>query len=80
MNLTTETQLAEQFGLDIEKASELRRRHNWPHVRLGRFDVRYTDAQVEQIVALHTSAPKSESGAATVPGQTKRSIARRRSA
>ena len=78
MNLTTEAQLAEQFGIPVEKVSELRRKHRWPHVRLSRFDVRYTDVQVEQIVAMHSEAPKSKvTRAPGVPGQTARSAARR---
>lgn len=78
MNLTTEPQLAEQFGLTVEKVAELRRRHRWPHVRLGRFDVRYTEVQVEQIVAMHSEAPKGKAGGARggIPGQTARSAAR----
>lgn len=78
MNLTTEPQLAEQFGLTVEKVAELRRRHRWPHVRLGRFDIRYTDAQVEQIVAMHSEAPKRTSAikGGGIPGQTARSAAR----
>lgn len=80
MKLTTEPELAEQFGLTLKRLRELRRQHNWPHVRLGRFDVRYTDAQVEQIVAMHSEAPKRPASTPRVPGQTTRSAARRRSA
>ncbi|WP_310962104.1 hypothetical protein [Nocardioides terrisoli] len=81
MRLTTEADLAEQFGLSVEKLRELRRRHRWPHVRLGRFDVRFTDAQVEQIVAQHSQTPEAAiAGPVKVPGQTARSAARRRSA
>jgi hypothetical protein len=79
MRLTDETALAEQFGIPVEKVAELRRRHRWPHVRLGRFDVRYTDEQIAEIVARHTSAPKATAVPAT-SGQTARSAARRRSA
>lgn len=82
MKLTTEARLAEEFGLDREKVAELRRRHHWPCVRLGRFDIRYTDAQIEQIVAMHSEAPKKAAAAEAVrvAGQTSRSAARRRSA
>ena len=81
MNLTTDAALAEQFDISIEKLHELRKRHQWPHVRLGRFDIRFTDAQVEQIVALHSAAPKKKAtGSVAVAGQTERSASRRRSA
>ena len=72
MRLTTEADLAEDFGLTPEKAAELRRHHQWPHVRLGRFDVRYTDEQVAAIVDMETvktSAPKPVG----LAGQTSRS-------
>ena len=70
--LTTEAALAEEFSLAPEKVAELRRRHQWPHVRLGRFDVRYTDEQVAAIVAMETvkTAPAKPTGLA---GQTTRS-------
>ncbi|HET7386115.1 MAG TPA: hypothetical protein VFJ19_05545 [Nocardioidaceae bacterium] len=81
MRLTPEPDLAEQFGVTEDRLRKLRLKHRWPHVRLSRFDVRYTDAQVEQIVAQMTVAPKRESGGpVTVPGQHSRSAARRRSA
>lgn len=81
MDLTTETQLAEQFGIKPERAAELRNKHHWPHVRLGRFDVRYTEEQVRQIVDLHTERAVPQSGpAVTVSGQTSRSASRKKSA
>lgn len=75
MKLTTEAALAEDFDLTSEKVAELRRRHRWPHVRLGRFDVRYTDEQVAAIVAMETVkvAPAKVPGLA---GQTARSAGR----
>lgn len=78
MNLTTEAQLAEQFGIRPEKAAELRKRKSWPHVRLTRFDVRYTDAQIERILEMQTPAPVSAVKAAAVSGQTERSANRGR--
>lgn len=81
MNLITEAQLADEFGVTVEKVREWRKRHNWPHVRLGRFEVRFTESQVEQIVAMHSQAPKkAESVTVEVAGQTARSASRRRSA
>lgn len=78
MKLTTEAQLAEDFGIDAEKAAELRRTKKWPHVRLGRFDVRYTDDQIARIVELQTPTAKKSAKQASAPvtGQTARSAAR----
>lgn len=75
MNLTTEADLATQFGISEAKAAELRKKKGWPHVRLTRFDVRYTDAQVEQIVAQQTVTAKKAATVA-VAGQTSRSASR----
>lgn len=56
MTLTSETDLAEQFGITPEKAADLRKRQSWPHVRLTRFDVRYTDEQIAAIVKARSVA------------------------
>lgn len=81
MNLRTEAQLAADFGLPVEKVAELRRKRSWPHVRLSRFDVRYTDEQIAEIVERHSQRPKAGATApAKVTGQTSRSANRRRSA
>lgn len=76
MNLTSDTDLADQFGITVGKLHELRKRHNWPHVRLGRFEVRFTDVQIEQIVAAQTVQPTK---AADPTGLTTRSARRRAS-
>lgn len=77
--LITEAQLADDFGISREKAAELRRKRKWPHVKLGRFEVRYTQAQVAAIVAMQTATPeKSTPVEPVIAGQTARS--RRRSA
>jgi hypothetical protein len=76
MKLTTEAELAEDFGITPERAAELRNKRKWPHVRFGRFDVRYTDAQVEQIVKMQSETPKAVAPA-PVAGQTQRSASRR---
>lgn len=74
----TEAQLASDIlQIDVEKAARLRHKHKWPHVRLGRFDIRYTPAQVEQIAALMTvkaKAPAAEPRA--IKGQTAASARR----
>lgn len=75
MKLTTDTQLAEQFGLTVDKLHDLRKRHGWPHVRLSRFDVRFTDEQIQQIVASRSvAATKTFKGLAA--GLTSRSARR----
>jgi uncharacterized protein YecA (UPF0149 family) len=80
LHLTTDAELAEHFGLTLERFSELRRRKNWPHVRLTRFDIRFTDEQVAQIVAQMTRQPAAKAAAAApepaLAGQTKRSKSR----
>ncbi|MBO9523145.1 MAG: hypothetical protein J7518_16555 [Nocardioidaceae bacterium] len=81
MNLTTEAELAENvLHIDPARAADLRRQKGWPHVRLGRFDVRYTDEQVRTIVEMHTRLPEATTDAKVtgLPGQTGRS--KRRSA
>jgi hypothetical protein len=49
--LITEAEFAERLQLPVEKVAEKRRAKKWPHVRVTRFEVRYTEAQVEQIIA-----------------------------
>lgn len=86
MNLISDAELAERFGITVAKLHELRKRHHWPHVKLGRFEVRFTEDQVEQIVDRHAVTPAApvpfaEAVAGTsLAGQTKRSASRRRSA
>lgn len=75
MNLTTEADLAAKFDITPEKAAELRKRKGWPHVRLSRFDVRYTDVQIEQIVASHSVTASREVEVAS-SGLTERSAKR----
>lgn len=52
--LLTEAQLAERLNLEPKDVTALRRQHRWECVRFGRFKIRYTEAQVEHIVAAHT--------------------------
>lgn len=75
--LITEAELAvDVLRLNSEsEAAELRRKHKWPHVRLGRFKVRYTEDQVAAIVAMQTTKPKAEP-VVSLSGQTKRSRGR----
>ena len=50
VRLTREAAVAEEWELSLEQFRILRRRHNWSHVPFSRQDIRYTDAQLEQIV------------------------------
>jgi hypothetical protein len=61
--LLTDVALAERLAIDVEKLHALRRRHGWPCVKLGRYDVRFTEQQAEQIIAAQTVTqrkPKKE--------------------
>lgn len=81
MDLITDAQLAEKFGIEVKKLHELRLRHRWPCVKLGRFEIRFTAAQVEQIVAKHSEIPAAATKAPAsgpVAGQTARSARRSR--
>lgn len=53
MTYLTEADLAERLKLDPKKVAELRCRHNWEHLRFGRYGIRYTEAQVQKIEATH---------------------------
>ena len=71
--LLTVADLATLFGVTPDKIHEWRRKYEWPHVRIGR-EFRWTQAQVEQIVALHTTAPAAKpADVGRIPGQTERS-------
>lgn len=76
----TDTELAEEFGIELKKFHELRRRRNWPCVKFGRFDVRFTEAQREAILRSQTETerPKAKGGpkAGPIKGLTTRSAAR----
>lgn len=74
VNLTREADLAERWDIKPEQFRILRRQHAWAHVRFSRVDVRYTDAQVEQIVRDMTTTGTPKPAAPT--GQTRRSARR----
>ncbi len=79
MNLSTDADLAEQFGIDLDEFHRLRRYHAWPAVKLGRNVYRFTDAQVEVIVERMTTGAGNgrASRAKALGGQTKKSASRR---
>lgn len=55
----TDAELAERLKLDggVDELHRLMKRHRWPRVKIGRFNYRFTDAMVEQIIAQHTETP-----------------------
>ena len=69
MKLITDIELAERFGIAVKKLHDLRRARNWPCTRLGRFDIRFTELQVEQIIAIQSESMRRGSGG-RVTGQT----------
>lgn len=73
--LRTEADLAEIFDATERRISEWRRIYNWPHTRIGR-TIRFTDNQVEQILASHECKAHGEPAAVLLSGQTKRSARR----
>lgn len=77
LHLTTEADFADMLGKPEAWVAERRRRKGWPHVRLGRFDIRYTDRHIEQIIAECEVKPAAKVQATSF-GQTQRS--QRRSA
>lgn len=81
LNLTKEAALAELWGVDRLWMAERRRRDGWPHVRLTRFDIAYTDAQIAEIIDRYTVVGEEQSPAPAsllIEGQTARSASRRR--
>jgi hypothetical protein len=75
VKLLSDSELAEMFDVPIGKLHELRKRHKWPHVRLGRFEFRFTEEQVRDIVASQT-VTGSPALKGTAAGLTSRSAAR----
>lgn len=75
--LVTPEDLAEQFGITVEEVHKYRRKKVWPCVKFGRNEVRFTAAQVEQIVAMQTlHATVAPTNTPRLAGQTERSARR----
>lgn len=78
--LRTDAELGELLGgLSVDEVRRLCRDRGWPCVRPKRSIWLFTDAHVEQIVAMETKKPKAKpSGvsASRLPGQTARSARR----
>jgi uncharacterized protein YjcR len=76
--LYTTADLAEVFGVSERVLMDWRRQYSWPSVRVGR-TIRFTQGQVDAILERHSEAPaRAAREVASLPGQTKRSAARRR--
>jgi len=77
--LHTPGDLAAKFGGDVtaRKVLDWAREHDWPRINIGR-TVRFTDEQVEAILAKHTVTAKRDvtPAAFVIEGQTKRSARR----
>lgn len=77
MKLVSDQDLAKQFDISVSKLHDLRKKHQWPHVRLGRFEIRFTEQQVETIVRSMSVAPTpKQQSAAREAGLTERSARR----
>jgi hypothetical protein len=76
IKMYTESEVAESWHLTLEQFRLLRRRHGWSHVKFSRQDIRYTDAQLEQIVRDMTVAGSERPARVSGSGLTER--ARRR--
>lgn len=73
--LIRDTELADQWQIDVARLHRLRREKGLPCVKFSRTDVRFTPDMVEQIVELLTVIP----GTRGQGKQTSRSAARGRS-
>lgn len=82
IKLLTLEEAAAALRLDTEKFLALRKRHGWPAVKLGRYEYRFTEDQLAEIVEKHTEMRAQQKpapvAAGPLPGQTARSAARSR--
>lgn len=77
MRLTKASDLAVEWDMTEDELKRRVRRYGWPCVRLSRTDWRFTDQQVEQIVAMQSRAPKAvEKKTAAGTGQSRASRSR----
>jgi phage terminase Nu1 subunit (DNA packaging protein) len=77
VRLYTAAELAEIFGRSERQILEWRLQYGWPCVKIGR-TIRFTEAQLEQILAQQSQTSKSAGDEATpaIAGQSKASAAR----
>ncbi|HJR90222.1 MAG TPA: hypothetical protein VJ782_08725 [Aeromicrobium sp.] len=73
MKLTAASTLAAEWDMDEAELKRRVRRYGWPVVKLSRTDWRFTEQQVEQIVAMQSSAPKPREKSPAKTGQSKAS-------
>jgi hypothetical protein len=76
VRLTKASALADQWDMDEAELKRRARRYGWPCVRLSRTDWRFTDQQIEQIVAMQSRAAKPVEKKTAGTGQSKRSASR----
>jgi hypothetical protein len=77
MRLRKAADLAAEWDMDEPELKRRARRYGWPVVKLSRTDWRFTEQQIEQIVAMQSRAAKpAPSRAAAGTGQSKRSQSR----
>lgn len=55
--LMTPEQLAERLGVSLRMVREMYYTDKWPHLRLNKRTVRFTDAHFEQIIAMSERRP-----------------------
>jgi hypothetical protein len=76
--LMSDAEVAAKLGIDdLAKFHTLRRYNGWPFTEVGRGNVRFTDEQFAEIVAMQTRRPKV-SPIKPADGQTKKSASRKR--
>jgi excisionase family DNA binding protein len=80
VKLYTPADLAEFFGISERQLLDWRRANGWPSVRVGR-TIRFTQSQVDAIIARHSeTTPQQDPATVTpvIPGQSKASAARKK--
>lgn len=76
IGLHTPADLAAMFDTTELQVLEWRRQHSWPSIKVGK-TIRFTDEQVEAIIAIHSTKPTRAAAATPViQGQTARSARR----
>lgn len=72
----TPADVAEMLHTSEANVLQWRRQHSWPSVKVGK-TIRFTQEQVEQILAKHTVKPaRAVPTTSVIAGQTKRSARR----
>lgn len=64
----THADLAERLQIPLSTVVEMRKREGWPHHRFGKH-VRFTDEQIEEIVARHKVATAAAPAPPVFEGQ-----------